>query len=147
MELCNILNMGIKNGRFISLETETTKTYKGMTIVKKSKLSARYGVNYYNLKEVKQNYKENSTEKEGTIKLPWFEHTEFKSIVKNKKDPSKIYIQIVNPKVLKTRYYKENGQEVSQRELIESGWLKEEKKPLTLTISIENVKAIHYKEV
>lgn len=143
MKLDEVLALQIKNGQYFSMMMESVKAKKGRTITKKSCVNARYGIDYSELQQVKE------MDRSGFEKESWFIHTEHDSIVANKKDPEKLYIQVMNPKSSKIQYF-ENNKEITKQSLIEDGWfapseLKEKEIPLTLTISLDNIKSINYK--
>lgn len=149
MTMNEILNLNIKNGRYVTLEIESSKT-KGpknnkRTVVKKYKVNGRYGVHYYNLKVIKE--RPLTVAEESGRKSMWFKHLEPRSFVANRKDENLIYLQIVNPNVSQVTYW-ENGVEVSAEQLVKDGFLKEsvEEKPLILTIKLDNIKKINYKK-
>lgn len=142
MTLNEVLGYKIKNGQFFSMVIESIKAKKGRTIKKSSVINARYGVDYSELHQVKEMDRSNFQ------KEAWFDHTDYDSIVVSKKDNGKYYIQVMNPKSSQIKY-EENGKEITKQSLIDDGWfapseLKEHDAPLTLTIALDNIKAIAY---
>ena len=142
MTLKEIIACGIKNGQFFSMRTETTKVKKGRTIIKKVLINARFGVDYSSLHQIQGR-------EEIPTKEAWFTHTEYDSIVASKKDVNKLYMQVMNPKSSEVQYF-ENGVEITKQSLIDDGWfapseLVVKEAPLTLTLALDNVKAISYK--
>ena len=58
-------------------------------------------------------------------------------------------MQVMNPKSSEVQYF-ENGVEITKQSLIDDGWfapseLVVKEAPLTLTLALDNVKAISYK--
>lgn len=142
MTLQEILNKNITNGRFFAIEAETEKKgLKGIKFRKHTTLTAQFGCNYENLAAVKE------MEERGD-KPSWFEHTEYDSIVRSKKNPDKLYLQIMNPNNFRTDYTMADGTPTTKAELIKLGAIKDEAadKPLTLVYALENIIAINYKE-
>ena len=92
MTLNEILSKNITNGRFFAIEAETEKKRKGITYRKRTTLTAQFGVNYANVASVKDRIAE-----QGGRSPTWFEHTEHASIVKSKKDETKLYLQSYEP--------------------------------------------------
>ena len=78
----------------------------------------------------------------------WFEHTEYDSIVRSKKDASKLYLQIMNPDNFRVTYSLADGTPTTRDELIAMGAIKDEpsEKPLTLVYALESIVSITYKE-
>lgn len=144
MTLQEILSKNITNGRIFAIETETEKTRKGITYRKQTTLTAQYGVNYANVTAIKD-----KLEEQGGVKTTWFEHTEYASIVKSKKDASKLYLQIMNPSNIKTLYFLADGTPTTKAELVTMGAIKDEPskddKIITLCFALENIKNISYK--
>lgn len=143
MTLSEILAKNITNGRFFAIEAETEKKgLKGIRYRKHTTLTAQFGCNYENLAAVKA-----MGERDGS-RPSWFEHTEYDSIVRSKKDASKLYLQIMNPDNFRVTYSLADGTPVSKAELVAMGAVKNEpnEKPLTLVYALENILAINYKE-
>ena len=142
MKLEEILSKNITNGRFFAIEAETEKKRGGIAYRKRTKLIAQFGCNYENLAAIKEMGERESKH------ITWFEHTEFKSIVRSKKDPTKLYLQIMNPANFRTEYYLADGTPTTKAELITMGAMKDEpsEKPLTLVYALENILKINYKE-
>ena len=144
MTLQEILSKNITNGRIFSIETESEKTAKGITYRKQLTLTAQFGVNYANVSSIQDKLAE-----QGGVKSTWFEHTEHASIVKSKKDGTKLYLQVMNPLNIKTAYFLADGTPTTKAELIEQGALKEkpsnDDKIITLCFALENIKNITYK--
>lgn len=143
MTLQEILNKHITNGRFFAIEAETEKKHGGIVYRKRTKLIAQFGCNYENLAAVKEMGDRESS------RPSWFEHTDHDSIVRSKKDPEKLYLQIMNPANFRTEYYLADGTPTTREELIAMGAMKDEpiEKPLTLVYALENIIGIIYKEV
>ena len=144
MTLQEILSKNITNGRIFAIETESEKTAKGITYRKQLTLTAQFGVNYANVSSIQDKLAE-----QGGVKATWFEHTEHASIVKSKKDGTKLYLQVMNPSNIKTAYFLADGTPTTKAELIEQGALKEkpsnDDKIITLCFALENIKNITYK--
>lgn len=142
MTLEQILAKHITNGRFFAIEAETEKKRGGIVYRKRTKLIAQFGCNYENLAAVKEMGEREST------RPAWFEHTEHDSIVRSKKDPTKLYLQIMNPSQFRTEYYLADGTQTTKAELVAMGAMKDEpsEKPLTLVYALESIKNINYKE-
>ena len=146
MTLQEILDKNITNGRFFGIEAETEKKRKGVSYRKRTTLTAQFGVNYANVASIQDKLAE-----QGGTRPTWFEHTEHASIVKSKKDESKLYLQIMNPCNIKTAYYLDDGTPTTKAELVELGAIKEsdsdtDEKPITLCYALENIRAITYNE-
>ena len=144
MTLKEVLGKNITNGRFFAIEAKTEKKgLKGIKFRKHTKLTAQFGCNYENLAAVKEMVEREST------RPSWFEHTEYDSIVRSKKDPAKLYLQIMNPSNFTTEYELADGTPVTKAELIAMGAIKDEpsEKPLTLVYALESIIKIIYKEV
>lgn len=143
MTLEQILAKGITNGRFFAIEAETEKRRGGIAYRKRTTLTAQFGCNYENLAAVKAMGERDSS------RPAWFEHTEHDSIVRSKKDPSKLYLQIMNPANFRTEYYLADGTPTTKAELVAMGAMKDEptEKPLTLIYALESIIGINYKEV
>ena len=141
MTLSEILAKNITNGRFFAIEAVTEKKRGGIVYHKHSHLTAQFGCNYENLAAVKE-----MTERGD--KPSWFEHTEHDSIVRSKKDASKLYLQIMNPDNFRITYTLADGTPVTKQQLIEMGAMRDEpsEKPLTLVYALENIISITYKE-
>ena len=144
MTLQEILSKNITNGRIFAIETESEKTKKGITYRKQTTMTAQFGVNYANVSSIQDKLKE-----QGGVKSSWFEHTEHASIVKSKKDGSKLYLQVMNPSNIKTAYFMADGTPTTKAELVTMGAIKEEndkgEKIITLCFALENIKNITYK--
>ena len=144
MTLQEILGKNITNGRIFAIETETEKTKKGITYRKQLTMTAQFGVNYSNVTAVQDKLAE-----QGGVKPTWFEHTEHSSIVKSKKDGTKLYLQVMNPSNIKASYFLADGTPTTKTELITLGAIKEEEskdeKIITLCFALENIKNITYK--
>ena len=144
MTLQDILSKNITNGRIFAIETESEKTKKGITYRKNLSLTAQFGVNYSNVAAVQDKLAE-----QGGVKPTWFEHTEHASIVKSKKDESKLYLQVMNPSNIKATYFLADGTPTTKDELIKLGAIREEnnkdEKIITLCFALENIKNITYK--
>lgn len=143
MTLEQVLAKGITNGRFFAIEAETEKKRGGIVYRKRTHLTAQFGCNYENLAAVKEMGERDSS------RPAWFEHTEHDSIVRSKKDPAKLYLQIMNPANFRTEYYLADGTPTTKAELVAMGAMKDEptEKPLTLVYALESIIGINYKEV
>lgn len=142
MTLEEILEKNITNGHFFAIEAETEKKgLKGIRYRKHTTLTAQFGCNYENMAAVKE-----MQERGG--KPSWFEHTEHDSIVRSKKNPEKLYLQIMNPTNFRTEYTLDDGTPTTKANLIAMGAIKDEDhdKPLTLVYALENIINIRYKE-
>lgn len=141
MTLQQILAKNITNGRFFAIEAVTEKKRKGIAYRKHTTLTAQFGCNYENLAAVKE-----MTERGD--KPSWFEHTEHDSIVRSKRDPEKLYLQIMNPDNFRVSYALADGTPTTRAELIAMGAIKDEpsEKPLTLVYALESIVSITYKE-
>lgn len=141
MTLSEILAKNITNGRFFAIEAVTEKKRGGIVYHKHSHLTAQFGCSYKNLAAVKE-----MTDRGD--KPSWFEHTEHDSIVRSKKDASKLYLQIMNPDNFRITYSLADGTPVTKQQLIEMGAMRDEpsEKPLTLVYALENIISITYKE-
>lgn len=144
MTLQEILSKNITNGRIFAIETETEKKRGGITYRKQLSMTAQFGVNYSNVAAVQDKLNE-----QGGVKPTWFEHTEYASIVKSKKDETKLYLQIMNPTNIRTAYFMADGTPTTKAELIKAGAIKDEpskdEKIITLCFALENIKNITYK--
>lgn len=142
MTLQQILNKNITNGRFFAIEAVTEKKRGGIAYRKHSHLTAQFGCNYENLAAVKAMGERESS------RPSWFEHTEHDSIVRSKKDASKLYLQIMNPASYRVSYTLADGTPTTRDELVAMGAIKDEptEKPLTLVYALENIVSITYKE-
>lgn len=144
MTLQDIISKNITNGRFFAIETESEKKGGGITYRKQLTLTAQFGVNYANVQSIQDKLNE-----QGGVKSTWFEHTEHASIVKSKKDGSKLYLQVMNPTNIKASYFNADGTPTTKEELIKQGAIKErakdDEKIITLCFALENIKNISYK--
>lgn len=142
MTLQEIIDKNITNGRFFAIEAETEKKRGGIAYRKHSYLTAQFGCNYENLAAVKAMGEREST------RPSWFEHTEHDSIVRSKKDASKLYLQIMNPDNFRVTYTLADGTPTTRDEIIAMGAIKDEpsEKPLTLVYALESIVSIAYKE-
>lgn len=144
MTLTALLEKNITNGRIFSIEAQTEKKgLKGIKFTKHTTLTAQWGVNYANVAAVQDKIEANG------LGSTWFEHTEFDSIVRHKKDASKLYLQIMNPNNFRTEYFLADGTPTTKAELIALGAIKDEEteKPVTLVYALENIISINYKGV
>ena len=141
MTLSEILAKDITNGRFFAIEAVTEKKNCGITYRKHSRLTAQFGCNYDNMAAIKELAERGD-------KPSWFEHTEHDGIVRSKKDPTKLYLQIINPDNFRVTYELADGTPVTRDELIASGALKDEpeEKPLTLVYALESIVSITYEK-
>lgn len=144
MKLNEILEKNITNGHFFAIVAETAGKRKGIEYRKRTTLTAQFGVNYAHCAAVKD-----KIEQQGGTRPTWFEHTEHASIVKSKKDETKLYLQIMNPCNIKTAYFLSDGTPTTKAELVEMGAIREsetDEKPVTLCYALENILAINYRE-
>lgn len=144
MTLKELLAKNVTNGRIFAIEARTEKKgLKGIRFIKHTTLTAQWGVNYSHVASVKETIEAN-----GGAKPNWFEHTEYDSIVRSKKNPEKLYLQIMNPRGFHTDYYLEDGTPVTKAELIAMGAIKETdaEKPVTLVYALESIIKVNYKE-
>lgn len=144
MTLQELLAKDITNGRIFAIEARTEKKgLKGIRFIKHTTLTAQWGVNYSHVATVKE-----TVEANGGAKPNWFEHTEFDSIVRSKKNPDKLYLQVMNPRGFHTEYALEDGTPVTKADLIAMGAIKagEAEKPVTLVYALESIIAVTYKE-
>ena len=143
MTLQEILSKNITNGRIFAIETETESKRKGITYRKRTTMTAQYGVNYSHVSAIQDKLLE-----QGGVKPTWFEHTEHASIIKSKKDSTKLYLQVMNPTNIKTSYFLADGTPTTKAELLSLGAIKEEThkddKIITLCFALENIKNISY---
>ncbi len=144
MTLNEILSKDITNGRFFSIEAETGKKRKGIEYKKRTTMTAQFGVNYANVAKI-----QDKLDEQGGVRSNWFEHTEYASIVRNKKDATKLYLQIMNPRNIKTAFFLADGTPTTKAELIRLGAIKEDddrEDIVTLCYALENIIDIKYKE-
>lgn len=145
MTLNALLEKNITNGRIFAIEAKTEKKgLKGIRFTKHTTLTAQWGCNYANVAAIQDKIEAN-----GGLGSTWFEHTEFDSIVRHKKDESKLYLQIMNPNNIRSEYALADGTPVTKAELIAMGAIKNEEteKPITLVYALDSILAIRYKEV
>lgn len=144
MNLQELLDKNITNGRIFAIEALTQKKgLKGIRFTKHTTLTAQWGCNYANVAAAQETIEAN-----GGVKSNWFEHTEHDSIVRSKKDPSKLYLQVMNPANFHTEYALEDGTPVTKEELIEMGAIKAgaNEKPVTLVYALESIVSVRYRE-
>ncbi len=144
MTLQELLAKNVTNGRIFAIEAVTEKKgLKGIRYIKHTTLTAQWGVNYSHVAAVRE-----TVEANGGAKPNWFEHTEYDSIVRSKKNPEKLYLQIMNPRGFHTDYYLMDGTPVTKADLIAMGAIKETEaeKPVTLVYALESIVSITYKE-
>ena len=144
MTLTELLEKNITNGRIFAIEALTQKKgLRGIRFTKHTTLTAQWGCNYANVAAAQE-----TIEASGGVKSNWFEHTEHDSIVRSKRDPSKLYLQVMNPANFHTDYMLEDGTPVTKEELIAMGAIKEgeTEKPVTLVYALESLISIRYKE-
>lgn len=144
MTLQELLAKNVTNGRIFAIEARTEKKgLKGIRFTKHTTLTAQWGCNYANVAAAQEAIAAN-----GGVKPTWFEHTEWDSIVRSKKDPTKLYLQVMNPSNFRTEYALADGTPVTKAELIAMGAIKSEdsEKPITLVYALESIISITYKE-
>lgn len=144
MTLSELLAKNVTNGRIFAIEARTEKKgLKGIRFIKHTTLTAQWGCNYANVAAAQETIEAN-----GGVKSNWFEHTEHDSIVRSKKDASKLYLQIMNPNNFYTEYTLADGTPTTKAELVAMGAIKETdtEKPITLVYALENIISINYKE-
>lgn len=134
MELNNIINKLSKQhkGTFIRIgwksNIESAKARNaGISVVKETDATVRWGVKYDNLKRVKALRAEALALKATTKTVPpWYKHIEGNyHLIQHLSDPSKTYLQLftINKKnSMKTRYYI-NGIEKTKQQVIDSGYV------------------------
>lgn len=145
MTLETLLAKNITNGRIFAIEAKTEKKgLKGIRFTKHTTLTAQWGVNYANVTAAQESIAAN-----GGVKSNWFEHTEHDSVVRSKKNPDKLYLQIMNPNNFDTVYTLADGTPTTKAELVATGAIKDEEseKPITLVYALENILSINYKGV
>jgi len=145
MTLQELLAKDVTNGRIFAIEARTKKKgLKGIRFIKHTTLTAQWGVNYSHIAAVKETIEAN-----GGVKPNWFEQTEYDSIVRSKTDPTKLYLQIMNPTNFHTEYALADGTPVTKADLIAMGAIKETdaEKPVTLVYALESIIKVNYKEV
>lgn len=130
---------------------ESAKARKmGVEVVKETDATVRWGVNYSNLKRVKELKAEQNVESQVNTRKPWYRHLEATPhIIEHLSDSTKQYLQLftINRKgYIKTKYYI-NGELKTKQEVIDSGYVnasefapKEE--CLIMNIPISNIKFI-----
>lgn len=99
----------------------------GISVIKETDATVRWGVKYDNLKRVKALRAEALTLKATTKTMtPWYKHIEGSyHLIQHLSDPSKTYLQLftINKKnSMKARYYI-NGVEKTKQEVIDSGYV------------------------
>lgn len=96
----------------------------GISVVKETDATVRWGVSYDHLKRVKEI--KATTQPSTTNHKPWYKHVEgYPHIIEHLSDPSKTYLQLftINKKnSMKIRYYI-NGVEKTKQEVIDSGYV------------------------
>lgn len=134
MELNNIINKLSKQhkGAFIRIgwksNIESAKARNaGISVVKETDATVRWGIKYDNLKRVKALRAEAVALKATTKTVtPWYKHIEGNyHLIQHLSDPSKTYLQLftINKKnSMKTRYYI-NGIEKTKQQVIDSGYV------------------------
>ena len=145
MTLQELLSKDIQNGRIFSIEARSEKKgLKGIRYIKHTRLTAQWGCNYANVAAAQASIRAN-----GGVRSNWFEHTEHDSIVRSKRNPEKLYLQIMNPNNFYSEYTVTDGTPVTKAQLISMGAIKDEEtdKPVTLVYALENILSIHYKEI
>ena len=144
MKLQELLEKNITNGRIFAIEALTQKKgLKGIRFTKHTRLTAQWGCNYANVAAAQE-----TIEAHGGVQSTWFEHTEHDSIVRSKRAPSKLYLQVMNPSNFHTEYTLEDGTPVTKEELIAMGAIKaeEREKPVTLVYALESIVSVRYRE-
>lgn len=134
MELSNIISKLSKQhkGTFVRIgwksNIESAKARNaGISVVKETDATVRWGVRYDNLKRVKEIKAEKAAigEQPKEVK-PWYKHLEQSPyIVQHLSDESKTYLQLYtvhNKKLMKTKYYI-NGIEMTKQQVIDSGYV------------------------
>ena len=133
MELSNVINALSKRqkGTYVKVgwksNIESTKARNmGIEVVKITKATVRWGVNYSNLKRVKEIRAEKGDGATESTRKPWYRHLEATPhIIQNLNDPKKQYLQLftINKKgYIKTEYYI-NGEFKTKQEVIDSGYV------------------------
>lgn len=134
MELNNIINKLSKQhkGTFVRIgwksNIESAKARNaGVSVVKETDATVRWGVKYDNLKRVKEIKAEKAAAGEQPKEVrPWYKHLEQNPyIIQHLLDKSKTYLQLYtvhNKKSMKTKYYI-NGKEMTKQQVIDSGYV------------------------
>lgn len=130
---------------------ESAKARKmGVEVVKETDATVRWGVNYSNLKRVKELKAAQGVEAQTNTRKPWYRHLEATPhIIEHLSDSTKQYLQLftINRKgYMKIKYYI-NGELKTKQEVIDSGYVnasefatKEE--CLIMNIPISNIRFI-----
>lgn len=158
MKLSNVINAlnNRQKGTYVKVgwksNIESAKARKmGIEVVKETDATVRWGVNYSNLKKVKELKATQSEETQNvTIRKPWYRHLEATPhIIEHLNDSTKQYLQLftINKKgYMKTKYYI-NGELKTKQEVVDSGYVnasefapKEE--CLIMNIPISNIRFI-----
>ena len=130
---------------------ESAKARKmGVEVIKETDATVRWGVNYSNLKRIKELKAKQDLETQTNVRKPWYRHLEATPhIIEHLSDSTKQYLQLftINKKgYMKTKYYI-NGELKTKQEVIDSGYVnasefapKEE--CLIMNIPISNIRFI-----
>lgn len=133
MKLSNVINAlnNRQKGTYVKVgwksNIESAKARKmGIEVIKETDATVRWGVNYSNLKKVKEIKAEKGDSVSENIRKPWYRHLEATPhILQNLNDPNKQYLQLftINRKgYMKTKYYI-NGELKTKQEVIDSGYV------------------------
>lgn len=134
MELNNIINKLSKQhkGTFVRVgwksNIESAKARNaGVSVIKETDATVRWGVRYDNLKRVREIKAEKAAAGEQPREVkPWYRHLEQNPyIVQHLSDENKTYLQLYtvrNKKLMKTKYYI-NGVEMTKQQVIDSGYV------------------------
>jgi hypothetical protein len=131
---------------------ESKKARKmGIEVVKETDATVRWGVNYSNLKRVKELKAIKSEEVQtAVVRKPWYRHLEATPhIIEKLDDCTKQYLQLftINRKgYMKTKYYI-NGELKTKQEVIDSGYVNasefaQKEECLIMNIPISNIRFI-----
>jgi hypothetical protein len=135
-----------------STNIESAKARKmGIEVIKETDATVRWGVNYSNLKRVKELKAAKSEEAQTTVvRKPWYRHLEATPhIIEHLNDSTKQYLQLftINKKgYMKTKYYI-NGELKTKQEVIDSGYVNasefaQKEECLIMNILISNIRFI-----
>lgn len=152
----NVLSKRQK-GTYVQICTEKEITSErskklGVCVLKETTMTVRWGINYNNLKSVKE---KRASGVEASSYSPWYRHVDVTPHILEKiSDPTKKYLQLfpVNRKgYSKTRYFI-NGVEKTKQEVIDSGYVNKsafapKEEIAVFSVAIESIKSIAGQEV
>ena len=158
MELNKIINSLSKQhkGTFVRIgwksNIESAKARKeGVSVVKETDATVRWGIAYDHLARVKEQRAEKAALGETTKEVkPWYKHMETHSYILQKlSDESKTYLQLytVNKKKTMTSRYYVNGVEMTKQQVMDSGYVNAsewapKQECLIMNIPTENIRYI-----